>query len=321
MYQVAFNIVGCAVFLPLFFVEVSTEVPLSLALLDWLTDDPELRVAWAYLLFNSSAALVLMACLAPSARLLGRIWPRTAAEDAARPRYIGDFALSDADLALELAAREQHRAYVTIAALLDPLVDQPDGPEPPGGPGRPDEAGRPTAAAVARSDSQAPRELLQAVAGFLEDLGSHKLSPRQYEHYYAELDVQGHLEALTGDLDSFAETLVKLERHRHARALGRLLGTSLHAVMHSCAESLSPDADDQEIALASELTADRAPILRGVREGYVGSRPDADEPELATVMLSGISLFERIIWRLNAVVARQGERAALVEDAAAETPR
>ncbi|MEX0760682.1 MAG: Na/Pi symporter, partial [Tistlia sp.] len=50
MYQVAFNVVGCLVFLPLFFIETMTSLPLSLALLEWLSDDPATRVAWAYLL-------------------------------------------------------------------------------------------------------------------------------------------------------------------------------------------------------------------------------------------------------------------------------
>ncbi len=289
MYQVGFNIVGCLIFVPLFVVETATGLPLSLALLEGVAD-PELRIALAYLLFNGSAAVVLLLCPGPTARLMARIWPRTAAEDAARPTYIGDFALNDPDLALELAAREQHRAYGIVAGLLDPLVEE-------------SEQGRTT------PDSTAPRELLAGIAGFLEDLGHQTLTPRQYEHYYGQLDVQGHLEALTGDVDRFAATVTELESNAHSRTLGRLLAESLHAVMHSCAEALSPDGDADERALAVELTADRGPTLRSVREAYVSDRAAAEEAELATTMLGGISLFERIIWRLNAIAQRRSETA------------
>ncbi|MEX2631903.1 MAG: Na/Pi symporter [Tistlia sp.] len=287
MFQVAAKVAGCLVFLPLFFLERATDWPLALALIEWLSPDADQRIAWAFLLFNGGVALLLLPLLAPAARLLARVWPRTAAEEAARPAFLGDYALDDPELALDLAAREQHRLYLTILGLLDPLVEER---QPAPGPG---------------PDGRAARELLRVTQGFLDDLGRQAMTPRQYERYYARLDAQGHLEGLLADVGRFAEVLARLEASAGGRRLGHLLGHSLHAVMHACAEALTPEAGPEEVAQARALTADRGPVLRSVREGYLGDSARAEEPTLAGAMLTGFSLFERLLLRLGALLARR----------------
>lgn len=287
LFQVFAKTVGCLIFLPLFFLETTTGWPLALSLIEWLSPIPDQRIAWAFLLFNGGVALVLLPLLGPAARLLARLWPRTPAEDAARPAFIGDFALDDPDLAIDLAAREHQRIYRAAIGLLDPLVEE--GP----------------ATAASPQGLRAARELLRATRGFLDDLGRQSLGARQYEQYYARLDDQAHLDGLLGDVERFAATLGELRASESGRQLGRLLGDSLHALLHSCTDALAPGANPLELEAAVAVTADRGPVLRGIREAYVGNRTGGDQPALAATMLTGISLFERIVWQVHAVVARR----------------
>lgn len=299
MFQVCFNIVGCLIFLPLFALETVTGWPLVLALLEGISSAPGQRVAWTYLIFNSGAVLLLLPLLGPVSALLARLWPRTAAEDAARPAYIGDFALGDPDLAMDLAAQEHHRIYVSTAALLDPFVE--DGTDGTG-----------TTKPLERT--AALRELLRATDGFLEDLGRQTLTGRQYDRFYGQLDDQAQLTGLLADVGRFADALRDLQSKDHGRRLGSLLGHSLHAVMHSCADALSPAPQAEDLETAATLTGDRGPALRNVREAYVGERSDMEDPALATSMLNAISLFERILWQVNAMVTQRMRDAADAND-------
>ncbi|MEX2631900.1 MAG: hypothetical protein WD341_18345 [Tistlia sp.] len=148
-------------------------------------------------------------------------------------------------------------------------------------------------------------EQLRGADDLLEDLGCQARTRRQYERYYARLDAQKRLDDLLADVERFAEVLARLDGNAGGRRLGQLLGHSLHATMHACAEALSPEAGPEEVAQARALTADCGPVLRSVREGYLGDSARAEEPTLAGAMLTGFSLFERLLLRLGALLARR----------------
>ena len=121
MFQVSFNAVGCAILVPLFYLEVYGDVPLVRSLLVWLTPQIDLQLAWLYLLFNIAAAIPLLLAIVPVSGLLERVSPSTRIEDFSRPQFIYDAAMLDPETALELILREQRRELENLPVFLENL--------------------------------------------------------------------------------------------------------------------------------------------------------------------------------------------------------
>ena len=120
VFQIIFNVIGCAILVPLFYLEVYGGVPLVKSLVVWLAPQTDVQLAWVYLLFGLVAATLLLIALNPVTSLLERMFPTTAIDDLTKPKFIYDAAVHDPETAVDLVLREMRRE-------LDILTSVPDG--------------------------------------------------------------------------------------------------------------------------------------------------------------------------------------------------
>ena len=151
MYQVLHNVVLSAIFVPLICIEAYFDVPLLAAAVraSGLPLDQGLVIG---LIFSECfTAVFRFATLDFDVRLVERWWPPTEVEALAKPQFIHDLALDDAEAALRLADLEQRRLLEMLSRHLDAVRH---GTEP-------------------SELREATKELLGRIEEFLGDLAAH----------------------------------------------------------------------------------------------------------------------------------------------------
>ena len=118
LFQTAFNVVGCIIMIPLFYLEVYGGVPLVGSLVASLSTQTDVQLAWTYLLFNAAAAVPLLLFLGPAARLLERMSPPTEIEDLSKPEFVHETAIHDPETAIDLTVREMRRELDNLPIFI-----------------------------------------------------------------------------------------------------------------------------------------------------------------------------------------------------------
>ena len=119
MYQVLFNFVLCAIFVPLICIEAYGDVPLMAAALSASALPLAQSLGLCVISFEVATAAVRLAGLDLAVRLVQRWWPPTEVEALARPQFIHDHALDDAETAFGLVDLEQRRLLEMLSRYLD----------------------------------------------------------------------------------------------------------------------------------------------------------------------------------------------------------
>jgi len=118
MSQVFFNYLGGLLFVPLFYLELYTQLPLVKAGVTSVTTNIEQQMALVYLVFNLVVCLALSFTLNPYHRLLQRFWPPTQEEDESKVTFIHEKALNDPESAMDLVEREQLRLVERLPVYM-----------------------------------------------------------------------------------------------------------------------------------------------------------------------------------------------------------
>ncbi len=113
-----FCVVSAAIMVALFYVEVLAGVPLIRAAITHVSANLKTQLALAFLLSNLLPALAMSPLLDQCQRLLAWLWPATAEENMAKPKYITRQALRDPGTAMDLLEHEIGRLVDGIAGLL-----------------------------------------------------------------------------------------------------------------------------------------------------------------------------------------------------------
>ena len=121
LYQVAFNFIGAAILVPLFYVESLSGIPLVRHLIEAITSDSAQQIAFANMIFNTVPVLALLLTLNPAARILQSASPETKTELGAKPRYLVDTLAAEPAIAVPLIELEQTRLFDLLAAALADL--------------------------------------------------------------------------------------------------------------------------------------------------------------------------------------------------------
>lgn len=309
-YQMVLKGVGVLILLTLFILETRAGIPLVQALVQQLSPDVSLQAAWVYLIFQVVASGTLSLFQSPIHRLLKRLSPATTEEELARPLYLYDQALDEAESALDLVEKEQTR-------LLGFLPDYLPADYPSNNPS--DKAGTMRAPTTIAPATVAPgtlfsgnRQVTSAVAMFITDLMDRHQDRLSLQRM---INIQGR-NALIGDLqDSVYEFTVALDRITQATGVSSLedaldntgamplvtaLCEALHALLSTLAEAHdSMDADDLQILRL--LTGDRTELMERIRHRLL--REGQDLPFLVhEALFAATSLFERIVWLIRRYV-------------------
>ncbi len=131
MAQVIFNLAGCAVLVPLFYLEIYVHIPLVEALVRKTSAPLEYQMAYVVLLFNWGVAIVLSLLINPMAKLLAHFWPPTREESWSQLRYLQDYTLRDPETALTLISKEQTRLLNRLLLYIEELRSVDSGKRKP----------------------------------------------------------------------------------------------------------------------------------------------------------------------------------------------
>ena len=264
MYMILFNIVFCAVMVPLLYVELYFGVPLMKAAV--LSFDVPLERQLAFIaVFSDPLWLpVTMSTLRPCGRLLERWWPRTKLEEQSSMKFAHDHSFGDVETSLVLVDLEQRRLLVMLSgyfdvvrggASLDPLRN-------------------------------ATRELSARIQEFLNDL-EVRYPNQDAEDINAKLTRHKLLSWLEEQLADLCEALQGTTDYPALGNLRTSLVEGIDAVLLAMIHSLEPHHEDLR-PLVKQLTGVQSETLRGetlrkVRDSYLDAIPSLDDAARARI--------------------------------------
>ena len=299
VYQFLFKASGSVLLVPLFFVEVIGGVPLMMALAAKLANDVGRQMAWLYLLFNTVMVVIMLALQAPILRLLARLAPPSADEDADKPRYLHDHAVDEPETAIDLAEQEQLRLVQRLPGYLACVREGGDG-----------------VTARLQAQHKAFEAVAMAIRTFIDELGRRNPGRHALERLGDCLERLQLLQAMESTLYELAGAI---DRGKGSAGLARLGGNVLEAVdvvLMTLGDAWQHGAAE-DLALLGQLTGDRGDLMRRIRESYIdGERAASAEERLTLMHLT--SLCERLFWLMGRLSVNLERRSAAVLQELAE---
>ena len=261
MYIVSYNVLRCAIVVPLFFLELYFDIPLMKALVLALDLDLDRQLAFVYVFLNVLPLPLMLAGLGISVSILDRLWPSSQIDELSRPRFIHDHASVDVETSLMLVDLEQKRVLKALSQYFD----------------------------MARQNGNvgplrdASRSVLSECDEFISDLHvTHSLQAvedrnvmmnRQKLIFWLE-DVLGVLCENLGDIGD----RLALDQFRMSMCEG------VDSVLLSLVDAIETD-DRVSWEMASHLVGDRGAMMRKVRLQYLDMDPPLQELEQINVLL------------------------------------
>ncbi|MBG6164822.1 phosphate:Na+ symporter [Labrenzia sp. EL_208] len=190
MFQVLFNIIPCLVLVPLFYIERSTDLFLVKGIMGLFPGGLEQQMAYVYLLFNLTGAVIVFALNSPLSRLGEWLFPATASEDNSRLHYIHDQALVDPETALDLVDLEQNRLVKFFTKYFEHLRND-------------DKNGGSELTALHNSFQALAKE----IDGFLDEFGETDHDHELYDRLNAALNRQRLLLGVEDTLHQLAQAI------------------------------------------------------------------------------------------------------------------
>lgn len=272
--QVFLRSAGAALFVILIGVEQVTGLPLLLAGVAMLAEQPDVRLALVFLALQVAAALLAVPLLTPLERMLDRLSPADAAEIGGQPRFLFPQALADAPSALPLLRAEQGRLLDRLPPMLEGLCEA----------GQPYEPGSGSA------------ELEEAIRDFHAALVARELP---HETLSQALALGARLDALVALRETLAEfAAVGLDLSQPANGL-QLRVQAMAEALHLLLEEARAITSAQDAAWLAELAADRGEMMQRIRREAAGAA------QAGMFRLTG--LFERAVWLVRRLALLEGE--------------
>jgi phosphate:Na+ symporter len=266
LFQGLTKLLGVAVILPLVIVEDATNLPLLLRVVRMAAADPGQQLALIYLACQVAALAAYALPALHIRRLVAALAPPLEVENLARPRFIYEAAVGDADIALILAEKEQARLTARLAPALE-------------------EADEVAAASIIR--------LRGDIGTFLTSIASSaEGAPAALSR--AVLDRLANLQARNEVLRALFETVHQIARTRGglprgpAADLADALSQGLGAVL-MCVDDAARSSAADDIALLKQLSSDRSSVVDALRRRLI-------QAENQDVVYNLTSLFERAVW-------------------------
>jgi phosphate:Na+ symporter len=301
-YQDLFKIVGAALFVALLYLEAFEGVPSVHALVAHLSRHVDRQMAFVFLLFNLTTAVVFSVLQPKILQLLEWWLPSDQHEDLSKPEFLYEEALSEPATALDLIEKEHVR-------LARRLLAYPEAMRTASG----------SAARLLALRIHAPfTALVEGIQHFEHDLLNRQLGPGETERLtklQARLSLLAYLEESLGTLTTAMEPVSADGR------LGILLSSlteSLDFVLMTMVETFELRTEDS-IDLLILITGDRGQVLERIRQEYLRDETSASAIE-RSVLLQTTSVFERAIWIMQRLARLLGQGAAKSDHAEIRDP-
>ena len=260
MYQVLYNCVLNAIFVPLIYLEAYSGVPLLKAAA--LSSDLPLAQVLAIfaILFEVVTSLFQLLFLGLAARLVERWWPTTEEEMLLKPKFIHDDALEDANTSLMLVDLEQRRMLQILSRCLDTVRQGTD----------------------LTTLREVSKEMMTRIEEFLADLAAN-YPDRGVDDHVSMLTRQQLLFWLNERLLELCDVLQTIPPESDLDAWRTGLVEGIDAVLLALHGMLSTD-DEKHWASTTQLMSDRSELMRRTRNLYLGDDSSLDTAERASVL-------------------------------------
>ena len=261
MYMVFYNVLVCAVLVPLLYVELRFDIPLMKALILSIDLNPGQQLALVYVFLSVFPLPVMLAGLEWSVSVLERLWPISQVDELSQPRFIHDHATVDVDSALVLVGLEQRRVLKNLSQYFDAVRQR-------------------TSIGLLRGAS---RKVLSEITDFLDDLQA--FHPTQgVEDRNAMRNRQKLVVWLEEALGVMCETLAEHVGRTSLERFRMSICESVDSVLLSLVDAIDTD-DAMSWDIAKQLTGDRGAMMRRVRNQYLEMDPPLRKGELINVLL------------------------------------
>ena len=260
MYQVLVNGLSSPALVLLFVIEIYFDIPLLKSLAFSFDVSPAQQLALCVVFIPLFCSPFMVFTLRPSVRLLERLWPDSAEEQASRTKFIHDHALTDVESALALVDLEQRRVLEILTRYFD-RVRQGDKVD---------------------TLQEATRNLLSSIEEFLVESAGHHPS-QSVEDHSSMLTRQKLLSWLEDQVADLCTMLQALPDRPDDRALRTTICEGVDAVFLSLHYAIESD-DDELWPMVKKLIDDRSDLMSNIRRTYWQSGQPLDEAERARVV-------------------------------------
>ena len=281
MYMVLYNVLICAVLVPLLYIEIRFDIPLMKALVLSIDMEPNQQLALVFLFLSVFPLPLMLAGLEFSESVLERFWPASPYDKLAAPEFIDDRATVDVGRSLALAELEQNRVFRQLSRYFD----------------------------TARRNGNlmplraATRGVLNDTADFLNDLETHRLG-REAEVCNAVMNRQKLLTWLEAAVGGLCEALGELPGRRAHNQLRVSICEGVDGVLLAVAEAMETN-DEVLLDIAGRLTGNRGATMRRIRMRYLGSNTSLQANEASSV-LAITNMVEEVFFFLSRLELNAG---------------
>lgn len=261
MFMVLYNVLICAVVVPLLYFELYFDIPSMKALIFALDLDLDQQLAVLYFVISTFPVPVLLTGLGASVRGLERLWPTSRIDELSRTQFIHDHAKVDVDTSLTLVDLEQRRVFQILSGYFEVVREKKD-------------------IAPLR---EASRTVLSEIDEFLIEL--HNYHPAQgLESRNALMSRQKLLFWLEDALAVMCMALIELADRPALERFRASICEGVDSVFLTLLDAMEAD-DPTSWELASQLTGDRGELMRKMRIEYLVMDPQLRPLELTNVLL------------------------------------
>ena len=261
MYIIFWNVLICAVAVPLLYAEIYFDVPSMKALIFAIDIDFPQQLALVYLFSSVILLPILFVALGTAGKILERLWPTSQMDELSRTRFIHDHATVDVDTSLVLVDLEQKRLFRMMSEYFELVRQRKDvGP--------------------LRDTS---RTLLSEIGEFLTDLqGMHPM--QGVEDRNTLMNRQRLLSWLDNALAALCTALVKLSDRPALEGFQANIREGIDSVFLCVVDAMESD-DRPSWIVASQLTGDRGELMRKMRVQYLERDPPLQRDDLINILL------------------------------------
>ena len=261
MYLVIYNVLICAVVVPLLYAELYLDVPSIKALIFATGFDRPQQLALVYVIVSVVPTPIMLAGLGVSGRVLERLWPVSEIDELSRTEFIHDHASVDVETSLMLVDLEQRRTLKLLSRHFDLVRENKDV-----GPLR-----------------DATRTVLSEVDDFLTDLQT--LHPMQgVEDRNALINRQKLLSWLADVMAAMSAALVESGGRSSLKQFQVSICEGVDTVFLSLDGAMESD-DRQSWGIVTQLIGDRGELMRRMRGKYLEADPPLQKLDMINVVL------------------------------------
>ena len=288
MFQVAFNFVLCAIFVPLFYAEVFLGIP-SLKTLAESTGLPLGLQAGIYLfLLQALTGVPLLLMLKPVSRIYARLWPASIVETVSLTEHIGGQHLGNVESSLRLATLQQRRVLATFPVYLDAARH------------------RTSVVELRQSTHLAIGEISQ----FLSNT-SIRYPGQSTEAVNSMMTQQTLIAWLEEQFAEFCDSLNHLPRDGSGGRLRDAMVEGIDTLFLTIVDDLNHD-NPEGWANARELTNDRSEVLRNFRSRYMSQEDSSSQGDAAQENILRVTNTAGQIFFLLSRILREMENSSVL---------